>query len=293
MAESVRRINEADIPELAETFTQAFFDDPLFRWWIPVDGRRKELLPGFFTLIAQAYLPSDEIDHAGEGVAAALWAPPGGGPTEAELEQLAPRLGEQMAEEHADTLFEILEVADAKHPTDPHYYLFMLGTRPPFQSRGLGSQLLRTVLDSVRRRRGPRLPGGQQRGQQAAVPEARVRGGRGDDDPRFAAALVHVAQPGVSAPNRPAAEAAGKVRPRSEERVGCPWVRYAGSAEAACAGGRGDLGPGVLRGTRSSAGFAPDEGRRLRRPLAGKTTGDALAPSEWAEDPNKGHVVVK
>ena len=146
MAESVRRINEPEIPELAETLTLAFFDDPIFRWWMPVDGRRKELLPGFFTLIAQAYLPSEEIYQAGEGVAAAVWAPPGGGPSEAEMAEWVPRIGEATAE-YADTLFEVLEVMDAKHPTDPHYYLFMLGTRPPFQSRGLGSQLLRTVLD--------------------------------------------------------------------------------------------------------------------------------------------------
>ena len=35
----------------------------------------------------------------------------------------------------------------AAHPTEPHYYLAVLGTEPEFQGRGIGSALLRPVLD--------------------------------------------------------------------------------------------------------------------------------------------------
>jgi ribosomal protein S18 acetylase RimI-like enzyme len=33
------------------------------------------------------------------------------------------------------------------HPTEPHVYLFVLGARPTHQGQGLGSALLRHVLD--------------------------------------------------------------------------------------------------------------------------------------------------
>ena len=38
-------------------------------------------------------------------------------------------LGE-VVEEYTERLFEILGLMEEKHPTEPHYYLFLLGTRP-------------------------------------------------------------------------------------------------------------------------------------------------------------------
>jgi ribosomal protein S18 acetylase RimI-like enzyme len=37
---------------------------------------------------------------------------------------------------------------EEQHPAEPHWYLFFLGTRPERRSRGLGSALLRPVLDA-------------------------------------------------------------------------------------------------------------------------------------------------
>ena len=48
---------------------------------------------------------------------------------------------------YAQTLFEIFERMDDAHPHEPHHYLFLLGTRPEWQSRGIGSTLLRSVLE--------------------------------------------------------------------------------------------------------------------------------------------------
>ncbi|HEX8874831.1 MAG TPA: N-acetyltransferase [Nitrosospira sp.] len=39
------------------------------------------------------------------------------------------------------------KVMESHHPVDPHYYLYMLGVHPNYQSQGLGSALLHTMLE--------------------------------------------------------------------------------------------------------------------------------------------------
>lgn len=140
-----RRIGAADGPEVVETLAQAFFDDPMMTWWIPDAARRKEILPGFFELMVGAFLPAEEI-YAIDGVAAALWVPPGPAPSEDETAELGRAIAE-IAGENAERGFAIMAATEAVHPTEEHFYLFFLGARPGFQGRGLGSSLLREVLD--------------------------------------------------------------------------------------------------------------------------------------------------
>jgi GNAT superfamily N-acetyltransferase len=143
---SVCKATTRDLPELSETLSEAFFNDPIFSWWIPEDQRRKEILPDFFRVIGEACLAGDEVYRSADGAAAAVWTPPGGQPTEEEMAELAPHLAEATGE-YAGRLFEFLALMDDKHPKAPHFYLFLLGTRPGWQSQGIGSALLRAVLD--------------------------------------------------------------------------------------------------------------------------------------------------
>jgi GNAT superfamily N-acetyltransferase len=143
---SPRKAAAADLPAVIETLALAFHDDPVFEWWIGDDSRRGELLPSFFEPIAKSYLAYDETYTVDEGVATAVWGPPGA----EEDEQLPAVLGEA-AEEHAERLFEVFELMEEKHPMEPHYYLFLLGTRPGWQGRGLGSSLMASVLERADR----------------------------------------------------------------------------------------------------------------------------------------------
>ena len=59
-------------------------------------------------------------------------------------------LGESV-EEYAQRLFEILALMEARHPVEPLYYLFLLGTRPGWQGRGLGAALMAPVLETCDR----------------------------------------------------------------------------------------------------------------------------------------------
>jgi ribosomal protein S18 acetylase RimI-like enzyme len=129
-----------DVAAVSSTLSLAFHDDPVFRWWIADQDRRREILPAFFAAIVRA---SDEV-HAGvDHASAAVWSPPGA----EDDEELVPALVEATAE-YAERMFPILELMAEQHPAAPHWYLFFLGTRPEHQSRGLGSALVRPVLEA-------------------------------------------------------------------------------------------------------------------------------------------------
>jgi GNAT superfamily N-acetyltransferase len=149
-----RKATEKDLPNLAQTLAEAFFTDPLIEWWIPDVDRRRQILPAFFGIITEATLPGDELYTADDAVGGAVWLPPGGQPSEDDMARLAPKL-ERATEEYADTLFDMLALMDEKHPREPHYYLFLLGTRPEWQSRGIGSALMKVVLDRADREETP------------------------------------------------------------------------------------------------------------------------------------------
>jgi ribosomal protein S18 acetylase RimI-like enzyme len=145
-----RKVTSADLPELAETLTGAFFEDPVFTWWIPDAARRREILPQFFHVVAEGNLALDEIYATDDLVSGAIWNPPDAEDDEEAIPALA-----EVAGEYADVLFEVFGLMAEQHPTESHWYLFFLGTRPGWQSRGLGSAVMRPVLEICDERRLP------------------------------------------------------------------------------------------------------------------------------------------
>ena len=151
----VRKATGPDLPALVETLTAAFFDDPVMSWWILDPARRSEILRAFFEIIVDVNRPHDELYTASTApAAAAVWVPPGCQPSGQGAEQLVARCVDA-AEETSERLLAAFELMDQHHPQQPHAYLFFLGTRPQWQSRGLGSALLREVLERCDREATP------------------------------------------------------------------------------------------------------------------------------------------
>jgi ribosomal protein S18 acetylase RimI-like enzyme len=136
-----------DRQALVETLVAAFHGDPVMTWWIPDPGLRPAILGAFFEIIIDVNQPHDGLYVTEpESVATAVWVPPGCQPTGDAAEQMVGRLVDAAAE-HAGRLLDALELMEEQHPLEAHAYLFFLGTRPERQSRGLGSALMRPVLD--------------------------------------------------------------------------------------------------------------------------------------------------
>ena len=139
----VHRATARDIPALSRALAEAFHDDPVFEWLIPADDARGTILPRLFDLIVKANLVHEDTYIAGGGAGGAVWVPSSEDDDDHQaISALADVLGA-----FAPRLFTIVDLMNADHPRVPHEYLFFVGTRPRWQGRGIGSGLMRPVLN--------------------------------------------------------------------------------------------------------------------------------------------------
>lgn len=147
--EGVRESSPADHEALARSMAAAFHDDPVAEWSIPPIGLRERTLIGFYRAYLSQKQRYDTVWCDDELLGAAIWAPPGkskmgAGDTVALLRQVFhPRLAWRVPILAWGGL-----AVEAKQPRDrDFFYLAALGVDPKAQGRGLGSKLMRPILD--------------------------------------------------------------------------------------------------------------------------------------------------
>ncbi|MFF0218613.1 GNAT family N-acetyltransferase [Streptomyces vinaceus] len=140
----------------------AFDDDPMMRWFFPdgpgaadvaggvdgVDGPREaareaRLARYFSTIFTRQYAHHGVCEYT--DAAAAFWVPPGAAdkavPDAATVEELSVILGDR-----APLFRRAAEAAAGEGPTEPHWYLAVIGADPAAQGQGQGAALLRSGL---------------------------------------------------------------------------------------------------------------------------------------------------
>ena len=156
MTATVRHALRADLDEMERSLVDAFADDPVMVFMYPDPVTRPERSGAFLRVMLEIGLTHGHTYAAGPGNdAVAIWAPPDvdlfDDPGVAKLwPVLQDTLGERVNEVTA-----ALVQLTALHPHDrgPHFYLGEIGTTTAAQSQGLGSVLLREVLDRCDRQR--------------------------------------------------------------------------------------------------------------------------------------------
>jgi GNAT superfamily N-acetyltransferase len=151
----VDRLTPPEQPAVIAALARAFYDDPLFGFFVP------NLLQQMTTLIS--FMSSGVKDarsfgdiwvaHAdGKIASAAVWLPPGAYPRSARREVMTyvrtmPTLFH--SGKRIGRAFALLGAVDKAHHeiTGPHYYLAILGTDPEFRRSGAGSAVLTPVLE--------------------------------------------------------------------------------------------------------------------------------------------------
>lgn len=130
---------------------RAFDDDPVIRWIFPDERMRRRRLPRFFAAsmhgTALRHEGTELLIADGEIAGCATWLPSG---------SWLPSLWQQLVglASYARTLGSRLPVASATygamlnaHPVRPHWYLAGIGTDPPLQGTGIGTELMRSRLN--------------------------------------------------------------------------------------------------------------------------------------------------
>lgn len=142
----VRRAGPVDGAAVSEILAQAFFDDPVISWTFPDDNRRRELLPGVFSLFVDGFLPAGEVRVTEDAIGAALWVPPVADAVDEDPDETVRQI-QALAGADAERILELVALMDEHHPHEPAYYLLAIGVRPLSQAKGVGSALMHPVLE--------------------------------------------------------------------------------------------------------------------------------------------------
>jgi ribosomal protein S18 acetylase RimI-like enzyme len=151
--DQVRPATRDEARLLGQVLADAFSDDPIFAWLIPLELRdRDHRLRTLFTSMSRSYLRQGKPCYVtGDGSAAALWAAPGKWvfPASEMALETPPMFGVFRLKllRALRTQLQIERLHANQQPD--HWYLGYLGTRRERQGQGLGGQLLRAVLDGA------------------------------------------------------------------------------------------------------------------------------------------------
>jgi len=144
----VRDATAADLHTVATTLTRAFDDDPVFQvlFGTPMPSARVEQFFAIAAGIAQRRREGlVQVTAGGEG--ATVWAPPGQWKMPAsDIVRHAPGMVRSFRGRMFANL-KVLNVLEAHHPEEPHWYLEFIGTDPAHQGKGIGSALLQPMVD--------------------------------------------------------------------------------------------------------------------------------------------------
>jgi GNAT superfamily N-acetyltransferase len=148
---TIRPATAADRAELAESLASAFAEDPLFNWMAGA-GPNQALQPKMRVLFG-AFLKLDlergeHLVFADEdGIGVAIWkAPNQWKMSTGDMLRTLPAMLRAFGTK-TPRMIGALNAIEKVHPKEEHYYLEALGTRQDMQSKGVGSAVIRHVLD--------------------------------------------------------------------------------------------------------------------------------------------------
>jgi ribosomal protein S18 acetylase RimI-like enzyme len=148
----VRRAREADVPALAEVLAIAFANDPAMSFFIKPDDRRHErMVAGMDSMLRYGSAHLSDTYTTADLAGAAIWTPPGS--SELSLREWPGMLRQSLVMcgwrglATMISAHRLLEERLKRHIPEPNHYLSVLGVDPARQGQGIGSALMRPILE--------------------------------------------------------------------------------------------------------------------------------------------------
>jgi GNAT superfamily N-acetyltransferase len=140
---AIRNAERRDEARALDVMLLAFSADPVTRWTWPDPQQYVTHFPDFAAAFGGAAFAQGSAYLAADYSGAALWLPPGVQPDEGALGELLQRT---VSEHILKDVFAVLEQMGRFHPSEPHWYLPLMGVDPRRQGHGYGSALMRHAL---------------------------------------------------------------------------------------------------------------------------------------------------
>ena len=145
---TVKTATADDEPALLDVLTLAFVADPFVRWLWP-DARH-------YLIHGSSYIRAFGGKAFAHGTAyyidgrrgAALWLPPDANVDRSKVLALALV---SVSRQIRDDVVALVDQASGSHPSEPHWFLPIIGIDPIYRRKGYGSALMRDALDACDR----------------------------------------------------------------------------------------------------------------------------------------------
>jgi len=134
--------DEADA--IVSVITLAFSTDPMARWSLPDPLTYLNVMPSLVRAFGARAFDSQSAYCLDACRGAALWLAPGAEP---DSERLLTLMQDNAPPEILADLMGVFEQMGQYHPTEPHWYLPLIGVDPACQGQGHGSTLMRHGVD--------------------------------------------------------------------------------------------------------------------------------------------------
>ena len=148
----VRRAGAADVPVLAAVLARAFASDPAFSTFVKRDERQHERMKaGMEAMLRYGSAHLSDTYASADLTGAAIWTPPGySGLDRREVPGML-RMSLFMCGWRGlvriMSAHRLLDRLLARHIPEPNFYLSILGVEPARQGQGIGSALMRPILE--------------------------------------------------------------------------------------------------------------------------------------------------
>ena len=133
----------SDEASIIDVLVRANWEDPAARWVWPDSQQFLMHFPSFVRAFGGKAFGHGSAYYVDGYTGAALWLPPDVHPDEDTLIDLLQRTVSGQIQKN---IFEVFEQMGRYHPSEPHWYLPLMGVDPSQQGKGLGSALLQHIL---------------------------------------------------------------------------------------------------------------------------------------------------
>lgn len=142
----------AEIDHAIATLVLAFSTDPVARWMYNDPHQYLLHIPRLFRALGQSSFDGGTAQRTSDGHAVALWVPPG---VHGDDESLEAVVAESIATDKQADVAAAIERTEHCRPSEPHWYLSLVGVEPLHRNKGCGAALLQHALRQCDRERRP------------------------------------------------------------------------------------------------------------------------------------------
>lgn len=135
----IKTATESDEIYVLDTLKLAFVSDPAFRWVWPDPQQYLSHVSNFAKAFAGKAFLHGTASYVGNYYGVALWLPPSIYPDVDVMVDLLQKTGSEGSKRDSPEVFEKM---GSYHPSEPHWYLPLLGVDPFYQGKGFGSMLM-------------------------------------------------------------------------------------------------------------------------------------------------------